>query len=50
MLQQVDLFFVAGAMLASSFILNNFVPVYLSIYVCLSPRSTRVAKLSAGAD
>ena len=41
---------ITGAVLASSFILSNSMPMYLSIYVCMSARSTRVAKLSAAAD
>ena len=46
----ITLHFVASAALASSCILGNYVPMYLSIYLCLSTRSIRAAELSAAAD
>jgi len=40
----------AGAVLASGCIFSNFVPICLSIYLCLSARSAHAAKLPATAD
>jgi len=42
--------FIAGDAQASNFILSNSVRIDLSMYVCLSGRSIRAAKLPTAAD